>query len=66
VYRHAKPEIGLKIQNNSISLYYLVGNENNRTQEVATNFQFGEPITFGFDEQDKFTATQRNTTIQLR
>ncbi|WP_103072107.1 T9SS type A sorting domain-containing protein [Aquimarina sediminis] len=72
VYAKAKPEIGIKIKNNQIILFYLSGKQDlplSQTplgRETSTNFVVGVPIVFGFDGQDKFTATQNGKTFVLK
>ncbi len=71
VYANAKPKIGLKVKNGVITLFYLSGKQtlpNSKEKpggEVVTNFTTGPPITFGFNEQYSFVATQNEKSYEL-
>ena len=71
VFANAKPQIGLKVENDQISLFYLAGEEplplstQGINHEVVTNFVPGQPITFGFEGQDKLVAKQNSNTFAL-
>ena len=71
VFTKAKPEIGLKVENDKISLFYLNGSEllpsgrQKLKYEVATDFLVGLPITFGFKNQDTLVAQQEDKTFFL-
>ncbi len=71
VYRKARPEIGIKVQNNVISLVYLSGEQplpyspGLLGREVATGFVTGTPFTLGFQGQNALVVTQNGVTHVL-
>jgi hypothetical protein len=71
IYIQAKPQIGIKVENDMISLIYLFGeqklplSQEKLGNEVLTGFVTDVPIMFGFLGQNKLVATQNNVTKEL-
>ncbi len=71
VYRAARPKIGVRIQNDIISLIYLSGrqplpfSQDSLGREVVTNFVTGTPFILGFKGQDSLVIAQNGTTYAL-
>ncbi|AXT63376.1 T9SS C-terminal target domain-containing protein [Aquimarina sp. AD10] len=72
VFANAKPQIGIKIIDDKISLFYLSGNQplpfsqEGIGHEILTDFVFGQDITFGFSGQDVFVASQGDKVFELK
>ena len=72
VYNKARPKIGLKLADGKISLLYLSGDQELPSTvemidgEVETNFNFGLPVYFGFENQNTFAAIQNGDTVRMK
>lgn len=71
VYRAARPKIGVRIQNDIISLFYLSGrqplpfSQDSLGREVYTDLVTGTPFTLGFKGQDSLVIAQNGITYTL-